>query len=71
MAFDVAEHLGAVRRGVETVESAGVTRRVVVAERTYTTSVDDLWDALTSPDRIARWFLPVSGDLRVGGRFQL
>lgn len=30
-----------------------------------------LWDALTSADRIRRWFLPVSGDLRVGGRYQL
>ena len=26
---------------------------------------------MTSPDRISRWFLPVSGDLRLGGRYQL
>jgi hypothetical protein len=25
-------------------------------------------DALTTVERIARWFLPVSGDLRLGGR---
>jgi hypothetical protein len=31
----------------------------------------DLWDALTSPERIPRWFLRVSGDLEVGGRYQL
>ena len=28
-------------------------------------------DALTNPERIPRWFLPVSGDLRLGGRYQL
>jgi hypothetical protein len=26
---------------------------------------------LTSAERIPRWFLPVSGDLRLGGRYQL
>jgi hypothetical protein len=30
-----------------------------------------VWDALTDPDRMKRWFLPVSGDLQVGGKFQL
>jgi uncharacterized protein YndB with AHSA1/START domain len=33
--------------------------------------VEDVWDAITDPDRIRRWFLPVSGDLRVGGRYQI
>src|SRR5437667_221963 len=31
----------------------------------------DVWDACTNPERIARWFLPVSGDLREGGSYQL
>ena len=30
-----------------------------------------MWDACTDPERIGRWFLPVSGDLRLGGRYQL
>jgi uncharacterized protein YndB with AHSA1/START domain len=33
--------------------------------------VQDVWDALTDPERIPRWFLPIEGDLRVGGRYQL
>lgn len=37
----------------------------------YDTDIDDLWDALTNPERIPRWFLPVSGDLRPGGHYQL
>jgi uncharacterized protein YndB with AHSA1/START domain len=45
--------------------------RVVTVGQTYGTTIDDLWDACTSPDRIARWFLPISGDLTLGGRYQL
>ena len=30
-----------------------------------------MWDAVTDPERIKRWFMPVSGDLREGGDFQL
>jgi len=39
--------------------------------RTYDAPVEDVWDACTDPERIPRWFLPVTGDLRPGGRFQL
>ena len=39
--------------------------------RIYDAAITDVWEALTDPDRIKRWFLPVSGDLRVGGTFQL
>ena len=38
--------------------------------RTYDAPVEDVWDACTNPERIPRWFLPVSGDLRPGGRFR-
>ena len=34
--------------------------------RTYDTTAEDLWEALTDPVRLPRWFLPVSGDLRLG-----
>lgn len=44
--------------------------RVAVFTRTYPTSVDDLWDACTNPERLRRWYVPVSGDLRIGGTFQ-
>jgi uncharacterized protein YndB with AHSA1/START domain len=45
--------------------------RAAILSRTYSTDVADLWDACTNPERIARWFLPVSGELQVGGRYQL
>jgi uncharacterized protein YndB with AHSA1/START domain len=44
--------------------------RVAVFKRTYETTVDDLWDACTNPERLSRWYTPVSGDLRVGGTFE-
>lgn len=69
--FDVAKHLGAITRAVEDRTHEGTPVKVVVATRTYPTEVDDLWQAVTDPERIARWFAPVSGDLRLGGRFQV
>lgn len=45
--------------------------KTVVIRRRYATEPEDLWDAITDPDRIVRWFLPLSGDLREGGRFSL
>ena len=69
--IDVERVVGAVTREVSSREHDGKLARVVVATRVYNTSADDLWDALTSAERLPRWFLPVSGDLRLGGRYQL
>jgi len=66
-----ANALGAEFRRVEDREHEGKPARVVVAIRTYDTDQQDLWDALTNPTRIPRWFLPVEGDLKLGGRYQL
>jgi uncharacterized protein YndB with AHSA1/START domain len=69
--IDVDHQISAVRRQIgERVLEAG-TARVLTVSRTYDATLEDLWDACTSPERIPRWFLPVSGDLRVGGRYQL
>jgi uncharacterized protein YndB with AHSA1/START domain len=70
-AIDVAAHLGAVSRVVEDRTQNGERMRVVVASRAYDTSIDDLWDALTNQERLPRWFAPVDGDLKLGGRFQV
>lgn len=44
---------------------------VVRIEDHYDTDIDDLWSALTDPDRLVRWFGQVDGDLRLGGAFRL
>ena len=69
--FNVPEHLGAVTRSVQSTTRNGNPAKVVVATRTYPTDAADLWSALTDPERLPRWFAPVSGDLRLGGRFQV
>jgi len=69
--IDVSQQIGATAREVSTGERDGRETKVVVATRTYPSAVEDVWDALTTPERIPRWFSPVSGDLRVGGRFQV
>ena len=43
-----------------------VTREVVLEA-----PVEEVWDALTDPDRIRRWMMPITGELKVGGSFQL
>lgn len=68
---DVHAQLGAVEREVVTEEVDGFSSRVQTLTQTYPSPIDDVWDAVTSAERIARWFMPVSGELRLGGRYQL
>lgn len=70
MKMDVARQIGAVVREVGRREHEGRPARVVVATRTYDTTIEDVWDALTNAERIPRWFLPITGDLHLGGRYQ-
>ena len=71
MELDVEGHLGAVERSVSSVERDGQSARAVTLACSYPTTVEDLWDAVTNGERISRWFLPVSRDLVLGGRYQL
>jgi uncharacterized protein YndB with AHSA1/START domain len=68
---DVIEQVSAVRRQVGSRVLDAGQGRVVIVSQAYDVSVDELWDAVTDPVRISRWFLPVSGDLRLHGRYQL
>ncbi|MBF8185456.1 SRPBCC domain-containing protein [Nonomuraea sp. K274] len=43
----------------------------MILRRDYNASIEDVWAACTEPDRLSRWFLKVSGDLRLGGTFAL
>lgn len=65
--IDMLEHLNAVQREVS---RTGETVTVVM-RRSYRAVPEELWDALTDPERMRRWFMPVTGDLKVGGSFQL
>ena len=63
------EQIAAVARAVEERDVEGRLAKVVVLEQTSATGLDDLWDAVTSVERLPRWFAPVSGDLREGGHY--
>lgn len=71
MSFDFNAHLGTVTRSVSSLERNGEPAHKVSLERTYNTSAEDLWDACTRPERLRRWFLPVAGELKPGGHYQL
>jgi uncharacterized protein YndB with AHSA1/START domain len=70
--IDIPAQIGAIERDVRrTPREDGGENVVVLARRTYAAEPEDTWSALTDPARIARWFMPISGDLRQGGNFQL
>jgi uncharacterized protein YndB with AHSA1/START domain len=64
------EAAGLVAREIRTTERDGAATKVLVARRRYRADQADVWDALTSKERLPRWFQPVSGDLKAGGRYQ-
>lgn len=69
---DITEQLEAIRREVARRDGGDLGEMVaVLVKRTYQADVDDVWDAITSRERLPRWFAPVSGDLREGGSFQV
>ena len=56
-------------RIIGTLRRTGDGNGAVRMEELYDTGIEDLWSALTEPDRLARWVADVDGDLRPGGRF--
>ena len=68
--IDIVREIEAVQREVGSGRIAAGEGRTVRLRRTYDAPIEDVWDALTNPERISRWFLPISGDYRVGGRYQ-
>jgi uncharacterized protein YndB with AHSA1/START domain len=69
--IDIGNALKAVTRSVRSFEKDGKPASTVTLTRLYDTNVDDLWDVLTNVQRIPRWFLPIEGDLKLGGKYQL
>ncbi|MGY1770970.1 SRPBCC domain-containing protein [Blastococcus sp. SYSU D00813] len=61
--------LGAVQRSVTSREIDGRAAHAVVLRRRFGAPVGEVWAAITTADRIDRFFLPVRGDLREGGSY--
>jgi uncharacterized protein YndB with AHSA1/START domain len=69
--IDVTKQISAVRRqlGTRTLEAGEAWVQTI--GQVFDSTVDDVWDACTNAERIPRWFMPVTGDLRLGGKYQL
>ena len=69
--IDIAKEIGATSRHVARQHTEDGEIVAVTMERLYAADGPDVWQAITDPDRVRRWFLPLTGDLREGGNFQL
>ena len=69
--IDIVKEIDAVSREVGSGRIPAGEGRAVRLARTYDAPIEDVWDALTDPERLSRWFLPISGEYRIGGRYQL
>ncbi|WP_239003570.1 SRPBCC family protein [Nocardia panacis] len=69
--FDYLQQVKTTQRSAE-ITGAGADRQWTISlTKVFDSPIDDVWDAITNPQRIPRWFLPISGNLEVEGRFQL
>jgi hypothetical protein len=71
MIIDIAKQIGAISREVSRQHTESGETVAVTLQRRYPADQADVWQAITDPDRVRRWFLPLTGDLREGGSFQL
>jgi uncharacterized protein YndB with AHSA1/START domain len=68
--IDVITEISEAHRKVGARMLEGDEARVVTISRSYAAQLADVWDACTNSQRIPRWFLPVHGQLTIGGRYQ-
>lgn len=68
---DVASQIDAVTRELRTTEADGAPARIQSLAQPFPVGLDEAWEAMSTAQRISRWFLPVAGDLRQGGNYEL
>lgn len=68
---DVFDELSAARRKMGTATLPAGEAYTMELTRRCDAPLEDVWDAITNPERIGRWMKPVTGDLHLGGAFVL
>ncbi|MER5454786.1 SRPBCC family protein [Micromonospora sp. NPDC002389] len=68
---DANAQIDAVQRRLGSRTLAAGEARVMTISQTYDSTPEDVWDACTTQERLTRWFGPVSGELRLHGRYQM
>ncbi|MCC9308251.1 SRPBCC domain-containing protein [Kitasatospora sp. RB6PN24] len=69
--MSISDWIAGTTREVKSRPLSGGPGYAAVARRTYAAGAEEVWAAVATPEGVAQWFLPVSGDLRQGGTFQL
>ncbi len=69
--IEIVREIEAVRREVGTKTIPAGAGQTVTLTRDFDAPIEDVWNALTTPDRISRWFLPIEAEMRIGGHYQL
>lgn len=69
--IDIFDELDQTHRELRMATTPKGEAGTVQLRRTYDADVADVWDACTTAERIGRWLTPVTGDLRLGGTYQL
>ncbi|KAJ6781050.1 hypothetical protein PWT90_07235 [Aphanocladium album] len=73
--MDYTQQVDAVTRSVfkdvVTLTNGKPARTISLRQTFPGTSQQHLWDVVTKPERLAVWFAPVSGDLRMNGRYSI
>ena len=69
--MDKQAQLDAIDRQVDTRQRDEGEAKAIVLSQVFDTDIDDAWEACTRADRIAEWFLPITGELELGGTYQL
>ncbi|QUY60993.1 SRPBCC domain-containing protein [Gulosibacter molinativorax] len=57
-------------RELHASERDGVATKTAVIRSVFPASQAEVWDAVSSSERIPEWFLPITGNLEVGGHYQ-
>ncbi|MBB4931186.1 uncharacterized protein YndB with AHSA1/START domain [Lipingzhangella halophila] len=68
---DAPNEFSAVHREIGDYPVATGAGRSLLLRRPYDASVQDVWHACTTPERLGRWLAPVTGDLAPGGTFRV
>ena len=71
MQLDITQHLTAASRSAAAGDRDGVPTRAATIARTFPAPMAELWNAVTTVERIEQWFAPITGDLKLGGRYQV
>ncbi|KAJ4163603.1 hypothetical protein LMH87_005323 [Akanthomyces muscarius] len=72
--MDYTQQVEAVSRSVHKdvmTLANGKPARTIILRQTFPAPAAELWDVVTKPERLAVWFAPVSGDLRMNGRYAI